>query len=71
MGEVFLDAFIDSLKVLAVLVVVNFLIALIEPKIAGKIKEKDPVNVMTKVTMIALPSFELADQIIIASVKTA
>lgn len=34
-------------------------------------KETDPVNVMTKVTMIALPSFELADQIIIASVKTA
>lgn len=30
--------------------------------------EKDPVNVMTKVSMIALPSFELADQIIIASV---
>lgn len=40
MGEVFLDAFIDSLKVLAVLVVVNFLIALLEPKIAGKIKLK-------------------------------
>ena len=34
-------------------------------------KEVDPVNVMTKVSMIALPSFELADQIIIASVKTA
>lgn len=34
-------------------------------------KQVDPVNVQTKVSMIALPSFEAADQIIIASVKTA
>lgn len=34
-------------------------------------KQTDPVNVETKVSMIALPSFELADQVIIASVKTA
>lgn len=34
-------------------------------------KQTDPVNVQTKVSMIALPSFELADQVIIASVKTA
>lgn len=32
-------------------------------------KETDPVNVQTKASMICLPSFELADQIIIASVK--
>lgn len=34
-------------------------------------KLTDPVNVSTKASMICLPSFELADQIIIASVKTA
>lgn len=31
--------------------------------------EKDPVNVVTKASMICLPSFELAEQIIIATVK--
>lgn len=31
-------------------------------------KEKDPVNVQTKASMICLPSCELADQIVIASV---
>lgn len=35
------------------------------------IKEKDPVNVMTKVSQTVMPSFELADSIIIANVKTA
>ena len=34
-------------------------------------KKTDPVNVETKVSMIALPSFELAEQVIIASVLTA
>ena len=34
-------------------------------------KEVDPVNVQTKASMICLPSFELADQIIIASVYSA
>ena len=34
-------------------------------------KQTDPVNVMTKASMIALPSFELAEQVIIASVKTS
>ena len=33
-------------------------------------KEEDPVTVVTKVSEMVLPSFELADQIIIASVKT-
>lgn len=33
-------------------------------------KESDPVKIQTKASMICLPSFELADQIIIASVKT-
>ena len=34
-------------------------------------KKTDPVNVSTKVSMITLPSFEMADEIIIATVKTA
>lgn len=34
-------------------------------------KQTDPVNVMTKVSMICLPSFEMAEQVIIASVATA
>ena len=40
MGEVFLDALKDSLIVLAFLVPVNIIIALIEPRLAGKIKLK-------------------------------
>lgn len=40
MGDVFLDAFLDSLKILAVVVVCNIIIALIEPKLSGKIKLK-------------------------------
>lgn len=34
-------------------------------------KEKDPVNVRTKGSQVVLPSFELADEVIIASVLTA
>ena len=33
-------------------------------------KQTDPVNVVTKVSEIVMPSFEMADSIIIASVKT-
>lgn len=33
-------------------------------------KEEDPVTVVTKVSEIVLPSFEMADQVIIASVKS-
>lgn len=40
MGEVFLDAFLDSLKILAVVVICNIIIALIEPKLSGKINLK-------------------------------
>lgn len=35
------------------------------------IKEKDPVNVMTKVSETVMPSFEMADSVIIANVFTA
>lgn len=49
----------------------NAQVSIVEQGIAiTTTKETDPVNVMTKVTMIALPSFELADQIIIATVNT-
>ena len=40
MGEVFLDALIDSLIVLAFLVPINVIIAIAEPHLAGKIKLK-------------------------------
>ncbi|MEG2273798.1 MAG: putative manganese transporter, partial [Clostridia bacterium] len=55
MGEVFLDAFIDSLKVLAVLIVCNFLIALIEPKLSGKIKLKGKLAPLIGTTVGLLP----------------
>lgn len=35
------------------------------------IKEKDPVNVMTKVSMIGVPTLERPDEVVIASVGTA
>lgn len=40
MSEVFLDAFIDSLKVLAVLIVCNIFISVLEPKVNGKAQMK-------------------------------
>ena len=40
MGEVFLDAFLDSLKILAFLLVCRFVIALIEPKMSESVKLK-------------------------------
>lgn len=46
-------------------------VSIVETGVALTTKvEDDPVNVKTKVSMIALPSFELAEQVIIASVKT-
>ncbi len=55
MAEVFLDAFIDSLKVLAVLVVVNFMFAALEPKLAGKIKLKGKYATLVGVGLGLLP----------------
>ncbi len=55
MAEVFLDAFIDSLKVLAVLVVVNFLFSALEPKLAGKIKLKGKYATLVGVSLGLLP----------------
>lgn len=55
MGEVFFDAFIDSLKVLAVLVVVNFLVAIIEPRVAGKINLKGKFAPLIGTTVGLIP----------------
>lgn len=55
MGEVFLDAFIDSLKVLAVLVVCNIIIELIEPKISKNVKLKGKIAPLIGVSVGLLP----------------
>ena len=55
MGEIFLDALIDSLIVLAVLVPVNILIAVIEPRLAGKIKLKGRLAPLVGVTVGLFP----------------
>lgn len=55
MGEVFLDAFIDSLKVLAVLLPITFLIAFLEPRIAGKIRLKGKAAPLVGVTVGLFP----------------
>ena len=47
-------------------------IAIIDTGVAvTTMKKADPVNVETKVTQIALPSFETADQIVIADIIAA
>jgi len=55
MSEVILDALIDSLKILAVLVVCNIIIALIEPKLSTKIKLKGKLAPLIGVSVSLLP----------------
>ena len=55
MGEIFLDALIDSLIVLAVLVPVNILIAVIEPRLAGRIRLKGRLAPLVGVTVGLFP----------------
>lgn len=55
MGDVFLDALKDSLIVLAVLVPINVLIALLEPRLAGKIKLKGALAPLIGVTVGLFP----------------
>lgn len=55
MGEVFLDAFIDSLKVLAVLLPINIVVALAEPRLAGKVKLKGKLAPLVGVTLGLFP----------------
>lgn len=55
MGEVILDALIDSLKILAVVVIFSYLIALIEPKLSNKIKFKGKLAPLIGVSISLLP----------------
>ena len=55
MGEVFLDAFLDSLKILAFLLVCRFVIALIEPKMSESVKLKGKLAPLIGVSVALLP----------------
>jgi len=55
MSEVILDAFLDSLKILAVVVVFQFIIAFIEPKLSDKIKLKGNLAPLIGVSISLLP----------------
>lgn len=55
MGEVFLDAFLDSLKVLAVVLPIAVVIAIAEPRLAGKIKLKGRLAPLVGVTVGLFP----------------
>lgn len=55
MGEVFLDAFLDSLKILAFLLVCRFVIALIEPKMSESVKLKGKLAPLIGVSIALLP----------------
>lgn len=60
MGEVFLDALIDSLKILAVLVVFNIIIALIEPKVSKNVKMRGALAPLIGVSLSLLPQCGLS-----------
>lgn len=55
MGEVILDALIDSLKILAVVLIFSFIIALIEPKLSDKIRFKGKLAPIIGVSVSLLP----------------
>ena len=55
MTDVLLDALIDSLKILAVLVVFNIIIALIEPKVSKNVKMKGALAPLIGVSLSLLP----------------
>lgn len=55
MGEVFLDAFLDSLKIFAVVVVFSIIIALIEPKLSQKVNMKGKFAPLIGVSISLLP----------------
>lgn len=55
MGEVILDALLDSLKILAVLLVCNFIISLIEPKFSNNVKLKGKLAPLIGVSISLLP----------------
>ena len=55
MLDVFIDALIDSLKILAVLVVFNIIIALIEPKVSKNVKMRGALAPLIGVSLSLLP----------------
>lgn len=55
MGDVFLDALIDSLKLLAVVAVFTYIIALIEPKLSDKVHLKGKFASLIGVSISMLP----------------
>lgn len=55
MTDVLLDALIDSLKVLAILVVVYFLLALLSPKLSLKLSKKNKFTPLLGVSLGLLP----------------
>lgn len=55
MGEVFLDAFLDSLKILAFILICRFVIALIEPKMSQSVKLKGKLAPLIGVSIALLP----------------
>lgn len=55
MGDVILDALLDSLKILAVVVIFSYLIALIEPKLSDKIRLKGKLAPLIGVSVSLLP----------------
>lgn len=69
MGEVFLDALLDSLKILAVVVVFSVIIALIEPKLSEKVRLKGKLAPLIGVSVSLLPQcgFPSSQQIFIRS----
>lgn len=55
MAEVFLDAFIDSLKLLAAVAVFTYVIALIEPKLSSSVKLKGKLAPLIGTSIALLP----------------
>ena len=55
MSQVILDAFLDSLKIFAVVVVFSLLIALIEPKLSQKVRLKGKLAPLIGVSVSLLP----------------
>ena len=58
--DVILDALIDSLKILAVLVVFNIIIALIEPKVSKNVKMRGRLAPLIGVSLALIPQCGLS-----------
>ena len=60
MWDTLLDALIDSLKILAVLVVFNIIIALIEPKVSKNVRMRGKLAPLIGVSLSLLPQCGLS-----------